>query len=175
MIRKAVFALMATLAIVSMSATSAAAATSSAGSLRIAIDSAARAADWSNTASRQQFVILQEWEKARMQSLKAANPNIKVLMYKNLSFMQQADAYGNVGAGVTTQQAASDWYLLNTSGQRFTSGSFNYLWAADIGNAGYQAKWAENVLAKLQTQGWDGVFADDTLSLIHISEPTRPY
>lgn len=162
MIRKALSALMAASAIVSIPVTQAWGGTPAAGSLRVAIDAAAHNADWSKSAGRQRFVILQEWESARMQALKAADPNVKVLMYKNLAFMQAADGYGNAGAGVTTQQASSDWYLLNTSGQRFTSWSYNYLWAADIGNVGYQSKWADNVLDRLLTQGWDGVFADDT-------------
>lgn len=154
------------LALTLASASSAHAATTAAGHLRVAIDSASSTADFSTTA-RSSFVILNEWEQAKMKSLKAANPNVKVLMYKNLSFMSAADAYGNSNAGVTTQMADPSWYLLNTSGQRFTSDWYSYMWAADIGNPAYQQKWADSVLSKLQTQGWDGVFADDTNASMH--------
>ena len=64
---------------------------------------------------------------------------------------------------MTIEQAAShpDWYLKNTSGERFTFGSYGWIYAADIGNASYQKAWGDNVLGVLD-QGWDGVFADDT-------------
>ncbi len=136
----------------------------SAGHVRVAIASNATTADFSKTAGRTDVVILQEWEKARLLSLKAANPAITVLMYKNLSSMLAASSNGNAGTGVTTQEAAShpEWYLKNTSGANFTFWSYDYLWAADIGNRGYQDRWAANVLAKLKANPWDGVFMDDT-------------
>ena len=145
-------------------ASTASAATSAGGHLRVAIDSASRSADFSATAARNRYVILQEWEQAKMRDLKAQNPSIKVLLYKDLSAMMAADAWGNVSTGVTTQESAThpEWYLLNTSGQRFTFGNYSWMYAADIGDAGYQQRWTDNVLAKLQGQGWDGVFADDT-------------
>ena len=130
----------------------------------MAIASNATTADFSKTAARTDVVILQEWEKTRLRSLKAANPAITVLMYKNLSSMLAASSNGNAGTGVTTQEAAShpEWYLKNTSGSNFTFWSYDYLWAADIGNRGYQDRWAANVLAKLKADPWDGVFMDDT-------------
>ena len=66
--------------------------------------------------------------------------------------------------GVATQDAAAhpDWYLKNTSGQRFTFRHYSWMWAADIGNPGFQQKWADNVLAEIGDKGWDGVFMDDT-------------
>jgi hypothetical protein len=150
------------LALLPVFTTSAHAGTTAAGHLRYATDTNAATADYSSTPTRDQFVILQEWQGAKARTLKSQNPSLKVLMYKNLSFMGAADAYGHTGAGVTTQEADSSWYLLNTSGQRFTSWSYSYLWAADIGNPDYQKRWAANVLGKLQAQGFDGVFIDDT-------------
>jgi hypothetical protein len=142
----------------------ASASTPSAGHVRYAIASAASTADFSQTAGRTDVVILQEWEKTRLRSLKAANQGIKVLMYKNLSSMLTASSNGTAGTGVTTQEAAShpEWYLKNTSGANFTFAAYDYLWAADIGNRSYQDRWASNVLAKLKADPWDGVFVDDT-------------
>jgi hypothetical protein len=136
----------------------------SAGHVRVAIGTDATTADFSQTAGRSNVVILQEWEKDKLHSLKAANPAMKVLMYKNLSAMMAPSANGNAGSGVTTQDAAGhpDWYLLNTSGSRFNFWSYDYLWAADIGNRSYQDRWAANVKAKLNADIWDGVFVDDT-------------
>lgn len=148
---------------------SASAASTSAGHLRVAIDSASHAADFSRTAARSNVVILQEWEKARLRSLKVSNPGLKVLMYKNLSAVSPTE-WGNAGTGVTKEQAEvhPEWFLKNTSGARFTFNNYGFLWAADIGNPAYQAKWADNVLAKLKADAWDGVFVDD-------SNPTMRY
>ena len=128
--------------------------------VRVAIDSAAK--NFSQTPGRGDFVILPEWQHAKLRELKTANPKLKVLMYKNLSAMMSATG-GDSGTGVTTQEAAAhpEWYLLNTAKQRFTFGGYGYLWAADIGNPSYQARWLANVKADLQADQWDGVFIDD--------------
>ena len=99
-----------------------------------------------------------------MQRLKAANPSLKILIYKDLSGMVERDQWGGVSTGVATQDAAAhpEWFLQNTSGQRFTFRYYDWIWAADVGNAGYQQKWADNVLAEMGDKGWDGVFMDDT-------------
>ena len=109
-------------------------------------------------------MILQSYQVPLMQRLKAANPKLKVLIYKDLSGMVERDQWGGVSTGVATQDAAAhpEWFLLNTSGQRFTFRYYDWIWAADIGNAGYQQKWADNVLAEMGDKGWDGVFMDDT-------------
>ena len=65
-----------------------------AGQARVALDSASHTADFSTTASRRSVVILNEWERDKMLALKRANPRITVLMYKNLSFMQERDRVG---------------------------------------------------------------------------------
>jgi hypothetical protein len=131
--------------------------------MRMAIDSAAQTADFSTTAARRNVVVLQEWEQARMRSLKAANPALKVLMYKNLSAVSPMSG-GNTGTGVSKEETQShpEWLLKNTQGQPFTFRSYSFLWAADIGLRSYQDRWAANVLTKLQANGWDGVFVDDT-------------
>ena len=143
--------------------TAASAATTSAGHVRVAIDSASHGADFTKTAGRANVVILHEWEQARLHSLKASNPGIKVLMYKNLSAVSPTQG-GNAGTGVTKEQAElhPEWFLKNTSGARFTFNNYGFLWAADIGDPAYQAKWAANVSAKLKADVWDGVFVDDT-------------
>ncbi|MGH2969784.1 MAG: putative glycoside hydrolase, partial [Solirubrobacteraceae bacterium] len=157
-------ALLVAIAGISVAASGASAATSVAGQARYAIDSAARTADYTGTAARNRFVILHEWERDRMLALKAADPRVTVLMYKNLGFMMERDQWGNASTGVSMQEAEQrpEWYLLDTDGRRFTSWSYDYIYAADVGSASYQRRWADNVIAKLQAQGWDGVFMDDT-------------
>jgi hypothetical protein len=157
------------LAALSLPAAAAAASRPIAGHARIAIDTAAHDADFSRTAARGDVVVLQEWERDRLRALKAANPQIVALMYKNLGAMTAAE-YGNAGTGISTQEAAGhpEWYLLNTAGRRFTFNDYGYLWAADIGNRAYQERWAANVAAKLKGTAWDGVLVDD-------ANPTMQY
>jgi hypothetical protein len=139
-------------------------AASSVGHFRYAIDTAAGTADYSQTGARNKVLVLQSYQVPLMQRLKAANPSLKILIYKDLSGMVERDQWGGVSTGVATQDAAAhpEWFLQNTSGQRFTFRYYNWIWAADVGNAGYQQKWADNVLAEMGNKGWDGVFMDDT-------------
>jgi hypothetical protein len=134
-----------------------------AGNFRVAIDSAATTADFSKTAPRNTIVILQEYQTPLMKRLKAANPKLKVLMYKNLMGMSARQPSGFTSAGVPTQEADAnpEWYLLNSSGRRFTSRNYDWIWIADVGSASYQQRWAGNVLSDIAKGGWDGVFMDD--------------
>lgn len=135
-----------------------------------AIDSAAAKADYSATSARNGYVILQAWETRRRQELKAQNPGLKVLVYKNLAFSAaRPNSTAPASTGVSTDEAPASWYLLNTAGERIVSSGFNWLSAMDIGNREYQERWASNVIAELETQGWDGVFLDDVNPTIKYS------
>ena len=141
-----------------------------AGQVRVAIDGAVDRADFSRTPRRADVVVLQAWERGKLRALKAANPGIKVLLYRNLGAMSRADRWGNTGTGVTTQDAEShpEWYLRNTAGDRFTFSSYGFLWAADLGSRSFQERWLANVTATLETADWDGVLVDD-------ANPTMQY
>lgn len=139
-------------------------ATPVAGLHRIAIDSQPNFSNLGRTAKRHRFVILQAWESGRIRALKKANPKVRVLVYKNLSASIASHNRGYRSTGVSYQEAASghpEWFLRNSSGERFTFRSYPYLWAMDVGSASYQRRWADNVLAELRREGWDGVFIDD--------------
>jgi hypothetical protein len=144
----------------------AAAHASSVGHVRLALDSNASFPSYSQTAARNQVVVLQAWQQERLRALKAANPGVKVLVYKDLSFSTQGSGPGGYcSSGVCYSEADAshpEWFLKNTDGERFTSTSYSYLWAMDVGHPAYQQRWADNVVSELQSQGWDGVFMDDT-------------
>jgi hypothetical protein len=147
------------------SAVSADAATSVAGHLRYAIDNNPSFSNLSQTAQRHEYVILKPSETARLQQLKAANPNLKVLMYKNLSASIDYPSNAQLTTGVSYDEADTqhpEWFLLNTSGQRFTHRDYSNLWAMDVGSPSYQQRWTNNVLNSLNSLGFDGVFIDDT-------------
>jgi len=138
-------------------------ATTVASHFRLAIDRAAASADFSRTPARSRYVILQGWQAPLARRLKAANPGLRVLVYKNLSFMTERDAAGRSSTGVATQdaQAHPEWYLRDAAGRPVVSRRYDWLAAADVGDPGYQVRWADNVLAEVRREGWDGVMADD--------------
>ncbi|MBA2614566.1 MAG: hypothetical protein H0U90_02110, partial [Actinobacteria bacterium] len=60
---------------------------------RVAIGNDAAFTDVARTARLHEFVILQSWRADIARALKAANPNVKVLVYKNLSFTACGDVF----------------------------------------------------------------------------------
>jgi len=137
-----------------------------AGQFRVAIGNEASFANSAVTAQRNSYVILQAWEAGRAAELKAANPNLEVLVYQNLSAMAQGtSATGLSSSGVNYAEANTahpEWFLQNPAGGRISEGDYSWLWMADIGNAGYQQQWTSNVLKLLASGPWDGVMMDDT-------------
>jgi Hypothetical glycosyl hydrolase family 15 len=136
-----------------------------AGHLRYAIRPEGAWPDPSLTAARSRVVILLPWQTALLHRLKATNPRLIVLEYKDLG---NASAYppveGFTADGVSYAEASGhhpDWLLRDRAGQPIQCNGFPYLWAMDIGNPGFQRAWAEEVAGELRTQGWDGVFIDN--------------
>jgi Hypothetical glycosyl hydrolase family 15 len=162
--RGAVAAAAAALALLAFGPSAAAAA--GIGSLRICTSCAASGGDL----SRYDYVILHAWEHGRIAALKAANPNLKAIVYKDMSFTVSYAAHDGVDnellpAGVGYHDADTnhpEWFLLDTQGRRVESAYFPGLWLMDVGNAAYQQAWLENVARELRARGWDGVMLDDT-------------
>lgn len=136
------------------------------GSLRICTSCAASGGNL----SRYDYVILHAWEHGRIAALKAANPNLKAIVYKNMSFTVDYAAHDGVDnellpAGVGYHDADDNhpgWFLLDTQGGRVQSAHFDGHWLMDVGNAAYQQAWLDNVARELHAKGWDGVMLDDT-------------
>lgn len=117
------------------------------------------------TAARSRIVILLPWQTALMHRLKAANPHLIVLEYKDLSNASSDPPVDGVGAGGVSYAQASrehpSWLLRDAAGQPIQCRGYPYLWALDVGNRGFQRAWTNEVVHELRTQGWDGVFMDN--------------
>ncbi len=114
--------------------------------------------------SRYRYVILNSWEAPLIPALKAHNPGLKALVYKDFSF-SSSDGCSNATSGVgycKTNADHPDWFLTDPLGRRLNSSGYPDAWMMDVGNPGYQTAWLSNVLADLRSGGWDGVFMDDT-------------
>jgi hypothetical protein len=148
-----------------MPAAAQAAPTPAAGHMRVAYDSSPSFLSMSTIAGRNQYVILQPWQLTLKNQLKAANPALKVLAYKNLTFMSASTGGNGISpSGIKFSEADTahpDWFLHTKANARFTSWSYSWNWAANVGKADYQQRFADNVIAELTQNGWDGVFLDD--------------
>ena len=126
------------------------------------------------TASRFRVVILQGAFTADMQRLKRANPDLRVLLYKNMSQTIQASgpAADRLSSTVVDYAAARqshpEWFLRDPSGalvtRSYAPGETDYL--MDVGSASYADAAASSVLAQARRDGWDGVFLDDALPTV---------
>jgi hypothetical protein len=120
--------------------------------------------------SRYRYVILNSWDAPMLPALKAANPGLKALVYKNLSFTVSYSCSGGVDSAFMTVGVGycdadnnhPDWFLKDTSGNRISSSGYPDAWLMDVGNPAYQSRWLQNVTADAKGGGWDGVFVDDT-------------
>jgi hypothetical protein len=136
------------------------------GALRICTGCAQSGGDL----SQYKYVVLNSWDAPLLPALKAANPGLKALLYKNLSFTMSYSCANGVdkpylSAGVgycDADQHHPDWFLTDPNGSRLNSYYFQQAWMMDVGNPAYQARWLSNVLDDLHGGGWDGVMLDDT-------------
>ena len=134
------------------------------GAVRVCTDCAKNGGDL----SRYDYVILHSWDAWRVPALRAANPKLKLLVYKNASMTVSyavrdgRDYQSPAGVGyVDASRNHPDWFLLDTSHRRIESGAYHDLWLMDVGNPDYQRAWLQNVAAEIALGGWDGVAVDD--------------
>ena len=141
------------------------------------IDTAATFPQPQRTAARRDVVVLQGDRTADARRLKAHNPRLVVLAYLNLSAMSPAVPSGfstgvqthaenwrgkvtDTGSGYAARNER--WFLHTRKGRRFTFRSYDWLWAANIADRGYQRRWTSNALRLLAARPeFDGLFIDD--------------
>jgi hypothetical protein len=110
------------------------------------------------------YLLLDSSRASEVAGLKKRNPHLKILAYKNLSFLidYSRDELGN--AGVPWPDSHESWFLHDRRGRRVRSVHYEHAWFADVGSRAYQAAWRQQVLAFLRGAPWDGVFIDDALA-----------
>ena len=119
--------------------------------------------------ARYEYVTLNAGDFPRIPVLKAVNPRIKVLVYKDMASTRSWDCTGGVdrasiagGLGYCWARAHHpDWFTLDASGGRIEWGPWPDHWQMDVGSHAYQDAWAANVTAELKARGWDGVTIDN--------------
>ncbi len=117
-------------------------------------------------ARRYGLVILNEWNSAWIGPLKAADPSVRVLLYKNSFFLRSDDNTSTVGGfrvGENIDSRHPDWFLKDASGRRIV---FRYypgidFYAMDWGNLDWREYWGEQAVGRAKALGFDGLFLDD--------------
>jgi hypothetical protein len=133
---------------------------------------------------KSRVVVLHAWETAAARRLKALNPNVTVLVYKDLSATNSnPDTVVNgkdisplaTGVGHTEASAHPEWFATDTNGNRIQWNGYAGLWQMAVWNTGYQQRWVDNVTRELSGSPFDGVFGDDALvTLKWYSSATMP-
>ncbi|MEC3977325.1 putative glycoside hydrolase family 15 protein [Amycolatopsis sp. H20-H5] len=129
------------------------------------------AADLTLAAQRYDVVVLNATETAAMRRLHELNPQMKVLVYKDLSSVRNyagAVIGGNdapyLPSGVgyyAAQREHPQWFAQDTRGQRIEWQGYPKHWQTAVWDKTYQQAWATAVLGEVTREGWDGVLADN--------------
>jgi len=134
-------------------------------------------AEIASVGTRYKVVVLNAWEAAKMRMLRAVNPDVTVLVYKDLSSTRSypgaVDSATDApllptGVGyVEAESANPEWFARTERGDRIEwSRSYPGHWQMTVWDSGYQQAWIDNVTAEVIREGWDGVLADNDLATL---------
>jgi hypothetical protein len=147
------------------------------GNLWVAIGRTPSRADLVAAAKRDQVVVLNSWDVEQLRYLKQLNPSTVVLVYQDLSSTRSyaTDSSGAddqfLPTGVGYDAADASWFALDTQGNRIEWGKYPGHWQMKVWDENYRATWVHNVVKLVNSQPWDGVFADnDMASLKYYSD-----
>lgn len=137
--------------------------------------------------SHLQVAVVQEsyYGPTYVQSLRAADPGIKVVIYQALWWMRPGDKLGYSDCLAGTGSYPSSWYLHNSSGGQevWSPGTTSAKYAMDFANSSYLSTCVANMITKAKAMGADGVFLDGSPTSVHwaqlpsscsISPPASP-
>jgi hypothetical protein len=135
-------------------------------------------------AQKCRVVVLHAWETAAARRIKSLNPDVTVLVYKDLSATNSnADTVINgkdlpllaTGVGYAEASQHPEWFATDTAGKRIQWNGYAGLWQMAVWNTAYQQRWVDNVTRELAGSPFDGVFGDDALvTLKWYSSATMP-
>ncbi|CAM4403619.1 putative glycoside hydrolase [Zobellia nedashkovskayae] len=122
-------------------------------------------------APRRDLIVMNAWFHEYVQKFKAVNPEIKTLVYKDLTStrsyaVENGEDNKYLPTGVGFQYADTnhpEWFLLDTNENRLEYTGYPDHWQMDIGNTEYQQQWANQVGEELVTNDWDGVLMDNAI------------
>src|SRR5262245_58161579 len=132
-------------------------------------------------------VILNRWDQGLIPSIRAASPGVRVLMYVDIASTRSYacrhgvdDAMLPTGVGYCwAREHHPGWFLRSTKGHRVEWRGYKGHWWMNVGNRRYEHRWARNVIGAVSQGGWDGVMADNAISIpryyLHHGQRLRRY
>lgn len=124
--------------------------------------------------SRYGVVVLNPWETWALDLLKATDPTVTVLVYKDLSSVRNyhRGALPPTGVGVEEAEAHPTWFALDPTGQRIEWDPYPGHWQMAVWDPAYRSAWTTHVVDEVVQGGWDGVLADNDMATLAWYEPT---
>jgi hypothetical protein len=122
-------------------------------------------------AKRRAHIVLNAWEGDLLKKLKAANPQVKVYVYKDLSSTRsyackqgRDDEHLPAGLGYCyARENHPEWFLEGPNGKELVYSGYEGHWQMDVGNPEYRKAWVSSVVETSKSTGFDGVFLDNVL------------
>lgn len=109
--------------------------------------------------------FLQPWETDALATLKAARPDMVVLMYKCLSSTRSYESGPLYSSGVSheeAEEAGEEWFAHRADGvTRVEWATYPRHWQMATWDEEYRERWCDNVADELEDTLWDGVMADN--------------
>ena len=108
--------------------------------------------------------ILQPWETDAAAELKRLRPDMTVLCYKCFSSTRDYEPGPVYSSGVAYREAEEEggaWFATRLDGTRIEWNGYGGHWQMNVRDAGYRARWVQNVTAELLESPFDGVMADN--------------
>lgn len=135
--------------------------------------------DWATTAPMYSYIVMNPWNFAWIPAIKAANPTVKVLEYKDLNSARpsacslESEDQEPTGVGYCFAKANDpSWFLTAQTASQNTSNCGGTM--AEIGypdnceldpeNPAYQQLWLTNVVQDATAHSWDGIFIDNAIN-----------
>jgi hypothetical protein len=117
----------------------------------------------SQEANRYQVLVLQDTNRSLVPALRAANPNLKILLYQDLELGRPSDAGGLTVCSNWGEVTANhpDWLVRDQNGQPVEDRGYPGNYLMDVGNAAYEQSCAAHAVALARQGGFDGVYFDD--------------
>ncbi|MEP2238427.1 MAG: putative glycoside hydrolase [Maribacter sp.] len=122
-------------------------------------------------APRRDLVVMNAWFHEYVQKFKSINPEIKTLVYKDLTSTRsyavengEDNEYLPTGVGFAYADTNyPEWFLVDENDNRLEYTGYANHWQMDIGNTAYQQYWADQVGNELVVNEWDGVLMDNAI------------
>lgn len=118
--------------------------------------------------ARYGVVVLNPWETWALELLKATDPTVTVLVYKDLSSTRSyhRGPLPPAGVGVEEADANPGWYAVDAEGRRIEWDPYPGHWQMAVWDPDYRSAWTAGVVEEVVGAGWDGVLADNDMATL---------